>query len=58
MRRNPARVRQADIARALRALAASGMKMRVEILPDGKIVMEPLEGAERGQVEYKGKIRL
>ncbi len=48
MPRSPARVTQADIARALRAVAAVGAKARVDVLPDGTIRITPL-GAEAGE---------
>lgn len=57
MPRTPAKVSQADIARVLRAVAASGMKMRVEI-EGGKIVLEPVAVAADPQVRYTGQIKL
>jgi hypothetical protein len=39
-------VTQADIARVLRAVSQSGMKMRVEIAPDGAIRLEPVDPRE------------
>jgi hypothetical protein len=36
----PARFRQADIARAIRAVEQCGAAMRVRLLPDGSIVLE------------------
>lgn len=42
MPRTPAKVTQADIARVLRAVAQSGLKMRVQILPNGQIILEPV----------------
>jgi hypothetical protein len=41
MPRRPARVTQADIARALRAATAEGGAWRIEIRPDGVIVLTP-----------------
>lgn len=59
MPRTPAKVTQADIARVLRAVAASGMKMRVEIAPDGRIVLEPAEVAGKdAAAQYDGPIKL
>lgn len=59
MPRSPARVTQADIARVLRAVAQSGMKMRVQILPGGQIILEPAEVAASQQAEqYNGEIKL
>jgi hypothetical protein len=37
MSRKPARFTQADVARALKALLASGMPGHIEIKPDGTI---------------------
>lgn len=37
MSRTPARFTQADVARALKALLASGMPGHIEIKPDGTI---------------------
>lgn len=51
MPRTPAKVTQADIARVLRAVAQSGMRMRVEIAPDGRIVLEPAEVAAGPKVD-------
>lgn len=48
MPRSPARVTQADIARALRAVAATGAKARVDVLRDGTIRITPL-GTEVGE---------
>lgn len=45
MPRTPAKVTQADIARVLRAVAQSGMRMRVEISQSGNITLEPVDGA-------------
>lgn len=42
MPRTPARVTQADMARALRAAKAVG-GVRVEVKPDGTIVLAPVE---------------
>lgn len=36
----PAKFRQADIARAIRAVEQCGAAMRVRLLPDGSIVLE------------------
>lgn len=58
MPRAPARVSQADLTRALHAVARSGLRMRVEILPDGTIRLEPVDGREGAPVEYTGRIRL
>lgn len=45
MPRTPAKVTQADIARALRAVRQTGGGL-VEICPDGKIVIRPDEAVE------------
>lgn len=46
MPRTPARITQADIARVLRAIESVGAKVRVEVLPDGTIRMEPVDAGE------------
>lgn len=56
MPRTAAKVTQADIARVLRAVAASGLPMRIEIA-DGKISVEPV-AAQQGPAQYKGEIKL
>lgn len=43
MSRRPARFTQADIARALRGVESSGVVARVEVKPDGTIVIVPGE---------------
>ena len=43
MSRTPARVTQADIARALRAIKQTDVPMAVEILPDGTIRLVPYQ---------------
>ena len=59
MPRVASKVTQSDVARVLRAIAQVGAQMRVEVLPDGTIRMEPVEvAAESGAVQYKGEIRL
>lgn len=40
----PARVTQADIARALRAVAQTGVSMAVEVAKDGTIRIVPVQG--------------
>jgi hypothetical protein len=57
MPRAPAKFTQADIARVLRAVKASGVAMAVEISQDGKIRLEPVDGAERPE-QYRGEIKL
>jgi hypothetical protein len=57
MPRAPAKFTQADIARGLRAVKASGVAMAVEISQDGKIRLEPVDGAERPE-QYRGEIKL
>jgi len=49
MPRRPALITQADIARALRAVKAAGIDARVEITPDGKIVIIQDDGASTGR---------
>lgn len=43
MPRRPASVTQADIARALRAVKAAGVRATVRVTPDGTILIEPAE---------------
>lgn len=43
MPRRPARVTQADIARAIRAAEQAGSRRTVEIAPDGTIKLVPVE---------------
>jgi hypothetical protein len=43
MPRRPARVTQADIARAIRAAEQAGSPRTVEITPDGTIKLVPVE---------------
>jgi hypothetical protein len=57
MPRTPARVTQSDVARVLRAVAQTGLAMRVRILPDGQIVVEPVDATAPAE-QYKGQIRL
>jgi hypothetical protein len=54
MPRRRAKITQADISRVLRAVAQSGMKMRVEISQDGKISVEPVDTTS-GKVD-SGKV--
>lgn len=46
MPRRPARVTQADIARAIRAIAQTGARMAVEIGTDGTIRIVPIAISE------------
>ena len=43
MPRRPARVTQADIARALRAAVQVGARVRIDVHPDGMISLVPIE---------------
>lgn len=59
----PAKVTQAEIARALRAVAQSGLQMTVEVLPCGTVRMTPAglcqtQPRQRRDVEYYGEIKL
>lgn len=47
MPRTPARYRQADIQRALRAIKAEDINMSVDLRPDGTIRITPVELPER-----------
>ncbi len=53
MPRTAAKVTQADIARVLRAVAQSGMKMRVEISQDGNIRLEPFAEGNTQKVDSR-----
>lgn len=55
MARTAAKITQADIARVLRAVAQSGMKLAVEIAPDGSIRLEPTEARRGGAVDTATK---
>lgn len=58
MARTAAKVTQADIARVLRAINSTGAKLRVEVLPDGTIRMEPVDAGEAGRVDFKTPVDL
>lgn len=58
MPRTAAKVTQADIARVLRAVSQSGMKMRVEIAPDGAIRLEPVDATKPRPVDRPMPVRL
>jgi hypothetical protein len=56
MPRRPARVTQADIARAIRAAEQAGSPRTVEITPDGTIKLVPVESGA-AKPEASGKKR-
>ena len=56
MPRRPARVTQADIARAIRAAEQAGSPRTVEITPDGTIKLVPVEPGT-AKPEANGKKR-
>ena len=56
MPRRPARVTQADIARAIRAAEQAGSPRTVEITPDGTIKLVPVE-PKTAKPEASGKKR-
>jgi hypothetical protein len=59
MPRTAAKVTQADIARVLRAVAQSGMKMSLEISPDGTLKLHPADVAiSDAPTQYAGEIKL
>ncbi|MDP3940646.1 MAG: hypothetical protein Q8R92_21235 [Deltaproteobacteria bacterium] len=60
MSRTPAKVTQADIARAIRAIAQTGAKLAVEIAPDGTIRLVPVDSGnnEPTPVAVREEIRL
>lgn len=43
MSRRPARATQADIRRALKAMEATGVRLMIDVLPDGTIRFIPYE---------------
>jgi hypothetical protein len=51
MPRIGAKVSQADIARVLRAVAQSGLRMSVRIAPDGTITLDPVDGSKPAAVD-------
>ena len=53
MPRTPARVTQADIARALRAAQQVGSPMAVKLLPDGTIEIVPVAPGDSGEKPAK-----
>lgn len=58
MPRTAAKITQADIARVLRAVAASGMKMSVQISQDGSIRLEPVEAGEKPRFDKRTPVDL
>jgi hypothetical protein len=56
MPRRPARVTQADIARAIRAAEQAGSPRTVEVTPDGTIKLVPVE-PKTAKLEASGKKR-
>jgi hypothetical protein len=46
MARRACTFRQSDVARALRAAASAGVRVRVEIEPSGKITVVPMDDAK------------
>lgn len=56
MPRTAASVTQADIARALRAVAQTGATVTVEVLPDGTIRLIPCEKREITDNKVKAKV--
>jgi hypothetical protein len=53
MPRTAAKVTQADIARVLRAIESVGARVRVDVLPDGTIRMEPVDSAAARTVDSR-----
>lgn len=58
MPRTAAKVTQADIARVLRAVSQSGLKMAVEIAPNGAIRLEPVDQTESRRFDRKPMVDL
>ena len=56
MPRTAASVTQADIARALRAVAQTGAAVAVEVLRDGTIRLVPCEKREITDIMVKAKV--
>ena len=44
---SPARIRQADITRALKAAKAADQDVRVTVKPSGELVIEPVESGNK-----------
>lgn len=53
MPRTAAKVTQSDIARVLRAIESVGAKVRVDVLPDGTIRMEPVDVGKAPAVDTR-----
>lgn len=53
MPRTAAKVTQADIARVLRAVSQSGLKMSLEVRPDGTMRLDPVDAAEATRVDRR-----
>lgn len=56
MPRTAAKVTQADISRALRAVAQTGVSMALEVLPDGTIRLVPCEKVDISADKAKSKV--
>jgi len=55
MARTAAKITQADISRVLRAVEKSGMRLAVEISPDGSIRLEPADTRKPATVDSGSK---
>lgn len=53
MPRTACKITQADIARVLRAIKVVGANVRVDVLPDGTIRMEPVDAAVGAKVDRR-----
>lgn len=58
MPRTAAKVTQADIARVLRAVSQSGLKMSVRIASDGTITLDPVDAAKHAPVDTRRPVDL
>lgn len=58
MPRTAAKVTQADIARVLRAVSQSGMKMSIEIATDGSIRLVPVDSAAHARFDKRTPVDL
>jgi len=47
---------QAQMTRALKAVAAAGVDMRVRVKPDGEIIFEPVDGTQQTGDDW-GKVK-
>jgi hypothetical protein len=58
MSRRPARFKQSDLTRAIKAIARAGARMTVEVLPDGTIRISPSVDKPAGRVADQREVYL